>query len=219
MRQLLSAIIGSVVAIFYPFMPAVAQIVVKLLLAFFLVVVLDKFGSIKDYLLSVGLYVLFSYILGGVVYGISNIIGNDLKNYGVLGILTLSIVILELVFWFVLMRKPKENKQFYDVVIRFKDKDYQFKGFYDSGNTLSDPLTGKPIVILSKTVLDRLEEGQKLTYDGFVEVKTINGESSVPFIELDEIRCGKAIYHGYGAIMEQNVEGCDLILQNTIRYN
>lgn len=219
LRQTLSAIIGSVVAVFYPFMPAVAQIVVKLLLAFLLVIIIDKYASIKDYLVSVGVYVLFTYILGGVVYGLSNLVGVDVRNYCILGILTMSILILEIVLWFVLMRKPEENKRFYDVVIRFKNKDYQFKGFYDSGNTLSDPLTGKPIVILSKNVVDKLCENQQIVFDGFVEVKTINGESTVPIIEFEEIRCGKAVYHGYGAITDQEVKDCDLILQNTLRYN
>ena len=219
LRQLLSAIIGSVFATLYPLMPTVAQIFVRLLLAFLLVVIVDKYISIKDYLISVGLYVVLTYALGGIVYGLSYLLNVDVRGYAVLGILMLSIVVFELVIWFVVKEKPNENKRFYDVIIRFKNKNYVFKGFYDSGNTLTDPLTGKPIILLSKPAVDKLRERQELIYDGFVDIKTVNGESSVPIIELDEIRCGKAVYHGFGAIMEQNVKDCDLILQNTLRYN
>ena len=219
LRQILSAIIGSVFAVLYPLMPAVAQVIVRLLLAFVLVAIMDKFHSVKDYFLSVGLYVLFTYALGGVVYGISNLIGVDVRNYAVLGILTMSIAILELVIWFVVKGKPSENKQYYDVVVKFKNKCYSFKGFYDSGNTLTDPLTGRPIILLSKNAVEILNGDGKIVFDGFVELKTVNGESTVPIIELDEIRCGKSVYHVFGAIMEQNVKDCDLILQNTLRYN
>ena len=121
--------------------------------------------------------------------------------------------------WFVIKSKPQSDKQFYNVVIRYKNRNYNFKGFYDSGNTLTDPLTGKPVILLLKTVVDKLSENSNVVYDGFVDVKTINGESSVPIIELDEIRCGKAVYHGFGALIEQEVKDCDLILQNTLRYN
>ena len=219
LRQILSAIIGSVFAVLYPLMPAVAQIIVRLLLAFVLVAIMDKFHSVKDYFLSVSLYVLFTYALGGVVYGISNLIGVDVRNYAVLGILTMSIAILELVIWFVVKGKPSENRQYYDVVVKFKNKCYSFKGFYDSGNTLTDPLTGRPIILLSKNAVEILNGDGKIVYDGFVELKTVNGESTVPIIELDEIQCGKSVYHVFGAIMEQNVKDCDLILQNTLRYN
>ena len=219
LRQCLSAVVGSVFALLYPIVSFVLQIVIRLLLAFLLVAIIDKYSTLKDYFASLVIYVLSTYALGGIVYGISNLVGVDLRGYGVLGILMLSIVILELVLWFVLKAQPQRNKQFYSVVIKYKSHNYNFKGFYDSGNTLTDPLTGKPIILLSKTAVDKLSENEKVIYDGFVDIKTINGESSVPIIELDEIRCGKAVYGGFGALIEQDVKDCDLILQNTLRYN
>ena len=218
LRQLLSAIIGTVVAACYPLMPTVWQFIIKIVLAFVLVAIMDKYTSIKDYIISLGLYVLLTYTLGGIVYGISNFIGVDIKGYAVLGILTLSIIIMELVLWFVVVKKSDHNKEYCDVSIRYKGKTYWLKGFYDSGNTLTDTLTGKPIVLLSKAVVERFKEQQDVIYDGFVEVKTVNGENSIPIIKLDEIKCGKSLYYGFGAITEQEMSDCDLILQNTLKY-
>jgi hypothetical protein len=116
-------------------------------------------------------------------------------------------------------QKPQEKRHIYDIKIKFKSQYYIFKGFYDSGNTLTDPLTNMPVVILSKSVVDRLSENGVVTYDGYIEVETINGESTVPIIEIDEIHCGNAIYHGFGAIVERNMHDCDIILQNTLVYN
>ena len=219
LRQLLSAIIGSMFAVVYPLMPTVAQILVRLLLAFLLVAIIDKYNSVKDYLVSVGVYVALTYVLGGFVYGISNLVGVDIRSYFVLGILMLSILILETIIWFVMKQKPQEKRHIYDIKIKFKNQYYVFKGFYDSGNTLTDPLTNMPVVILSKSVVDKLSENGAVTYDGYIEVETINGESTVPIIEIDEIHCGKALYHGFGAIVERNMHDCDIILQNTLVYN
>ena len=130
----------------------------------------------------------------------------------------MSIAILELVVWFVVFKKADQSKEYFDVSVKYKGKIYWLKGFYDTGNTLTDTLTGKPIVLLSKSVVDSFKAQQQIIYDGFVEIKTVNGESTVPIVELDEIKCGKYIYHGFGAITDQNIKDCDLILQNTLKY-
>ena len=218
LQQILSAMLGSIVAVCYPLMLTVWQIITKLLLAFVLVGILDKYVSFKDYMTSLVIYVLITYALGGIVYGISNLLGVDIKGYAVLGVLTMSIAILELVVWFVVFKKADQSKEYFDVSVKYKGKTYWLKGFYDTGNTLTDTLTGKPIVLLSKSVVDSFKSQQQMVYDGFVEIKTVNGESSVPIIELDEIKCGKSIYHGFGAITDQNIKDCDLILQNTLKY-
>ncbi|MBO7326595.1 MAG: sigma-E processing peptidase SpoIIGA [Clostridia bacterium] len=218
-RQLLSAIIGSLFAVLYPLMPAVAQLIVRLLLVFLLVAIGDKFATLKDYLKSVGIFTVLTYALGGIVYGLSNLIGLDLRNYGVLGILMMSIAVLELVVWFVVNGKSQNYKSFFDVDITFKSKKFRLKGFYDTGNTLTDPLTGRPIVLLSNRVVEQFAINGQISYDGFVDIKTVNGESTVPIIELDEICCGQSVYHGFGAILGHDMKDCDVILQNTLMYN
>ena len=219
MRQALSAIIGCTFAVFYPFMPLAVQLIVRIGLVFLLVIVQDQYRSIKDYLASVGIFTALTFLLGGIVYGLSNIIGVDVRNYIVLGILMLSIAILEFVVWFVLKGKSQQFKSIFDVYITFKNKRIQLKGFYDTGNTLVDPLTGRPIVLLSKRAVDMLADNNQLNYDGFVDIKTVNGESTVPIIELDEICCGQSVYSCFGAILGQDMKDCDVILQNTLVYN
>ena len=217
-RQTLSAIIGTVVAVLYPLAPSVIQIVIKILLAPLLVVIVDKYSSVKDYLVSLVLYVILTFALGGGVYGLSSLTSVDLKSYAVLGVLVLSILIMEGVLWFVLHKKPAYSKETFDVSVKYKGKVVWLKGFYDSGNTLTDTLTGRPVVLLSKTAVDLIRHGDSVIYDGFVDVKTVNGESSMPIIELEEVRCGQNTYSCFGALTEQDMKGCDLILQNTLTY-
>ncbi len=217
-RLLLSSIIGTLVSVFYAFMPSVAQIVVRLLLAPILVAVMDKYVSFKDFFVSLMLFVAFTFALGGGVYGLSYLVGIDLRGYAVLGVLAMTIVIMELIIWFVVIKKPSNSKEYYDISIIYKGKIYWLKGFYDSGNTLTDSLTGRPVVLLSKSTVSMLQEESALNYDGFVDVKTVNGESSMPMIEFDEIRCGQSVYHGFGALTDIEMKNYDLIMQNTLTY-
>ncbi len=218
LRLVTSSIIGTIIGVLYLFMPPVAQVITKILLAPILVLVVDKYSSIKDYSVSLALFIIYTFLLGGCVYGISNLVGIDIRSYGVLGVLAMSVAILEAVLWFVVSRKSSYTKQFYDVSLSYKGNIFWMKGFYDSGNTLTDILTGKPIVLLSKSASDMINNNAKVTYEGFVAVKTINGESNLPIIELDEVRCGKSAYHCFAAFMDHEIENCDLILQNTLTY-
>lgn len=218
LRQTMSSIIGTVVAVIYPLVPAVPQILIKVFLAPLLALIVDKYTSPKDYLKSLGIFVVLTYFLGGCVVGINTLLGVDIRGYVVLGVLALSVLVLEVVVWFVLLKKPEQNKVCVDVSVKYKGKILWFKAFYDSGNTLTDTLTGLPVVILSQSAVNTLKESGTMTYDGFVQVKTVNGESSLPIIEFEEIRCGQRAYHCFGAISEQTMDNYDLILQNTLTY-
>lgn len=218
LRIIASAIIGAVVSVAYAFMPAVFKVLTKVLLAPILTITFDKYKSVKDYIMSLGLFVIFTFVLGGSVYGLCHMAGIDLRGYAVLGVLAFAIVFLEGVLWFVVVKKPNSNKTYYDVAVTYKGKVLWLKGFYDSGNTLTDSFSGFPVVLLGNSAVKMLQEFGELSYEGFVEVKSINGESSMPIISLDEVRCGQMSYNCFGAITGQDVKDCDLILQNTLVY-
>ena len=53
-------------------------------------------------------------------------------------------------------RYTKIQKGIFSVHLLFHGKEVQIKGFYDSGNRLKDPYTGRGVHIVSKQLLDRL---------------------------------------------------------------
>lgn len=218
LRIFASAIIGTIVAVTYVFMPAVLKVLAKIFLAPILTLTFDKYSSFKDYLTSLVLFVVFTFALGGAVYGLCHLLGVDLRSYAVLGALIGAIFLCECVIWFVVVKKPSQNKLYYDVAVTYKGKVLWLKGFYDSGNTLTDSFSGLPVILLSNSAVKTLKNLGNLAYEGFVQVKTVNGESSMPLIAFDEIRCGQSVYHGYGAISGVDNKDCDLILQNTLVY-
>jgi sigma-E processing peptidase SpoIIGA len=217
-RIFASSIIGAVASIAYLFMPAVIQTVIKIFLAPLITLIFDKYSSVKDYLTSLALFMIFTFVLGGTVYGLCSLTGIDLRSYAVLGVLVGSILILESVIWLVIVKKPSQAKSFFDVAVTYHGKVLWLKGFYDSGNSLIDDLTGLPVILLTNSAIKMLKELGDIKYDGYVQVKTINGESTMPIIAFDEIRCGQSVYHGYGAITNADNKDCDLILQNTLVY-
>ena len=73
------------------------------------------------------------------------------------------IILLVLLFSFVLLKiiqslkqQSKVNKFVYDVEIMLKNKRIRLKGFLDTGNMLVDNVSGKPVVIISYSILNSL---------------------------------------------------------------
>ena len=62
LRIIASAIIGAVVSVAYAFMPAVFKALTKVLLAPILTITFDKYKSVKDYIMSLGLFVIFTFV-------------------------------------------------------------------------------------------------------------------------------------------------------------
>ncbi len=50
----------------------------------------------------------------------------------------------------------KSQDHSYDVILTVNGKDFHLKAFLDSGNHLSDPLTGKPVHIISKNACQKI---------------------------------------------------------------
>jgi hypothetical protein len=52
--------------------------------------------------------------------------------------------------------------------------------------------------------------------EGFIEVKTVSGNGSLPMVSLGEITVGKRKFNVLGGLSRQSFDGYDIILQNTM---
>ena len=92
-------------------------------------------------------------LINGVVEVLWNLIGNG-WGYPLL-VLMGNVFCVFVVCFFI--RKWQMNKGIYSVDIYFPDIIWTAKGFYDSGNHLKDPYTGKSVHIISRKLAKRLE--------------------------------------------------------------
>ncbi len=70
---------------------------------------------------------------------------------------------------------------------------YQIKGFIDTGNGLSDPVSGDPICIIDKSTAKKLLEKETVKNIRYIPYRTIgNAEGVLPIIRVDRLRiCGE----------------------------
>ncbi|MEG1663668.1 MAG: sigma-E processing peptidase SpoIIGA, partial [Clostridia bacterium] len=170
--------------------PDALQIAIKVLLAPIITLIFDKYKNIKDYIVSLILFAVLTFGLGGIITGISNLLGIDLNNYVALGLTALSAV-FGLIFVYVLVRHRAKSKiKTCDIKIKINGNEYLARGMRDTGNTLTDSVSGLPVVIVSKALeikLTALDCVKTQNFDGYIEVNTISGKSSMPILKFENI--------------------------------
>jgi stage II sporulation protein GA (sporulation sigma-E factor processing peptidase) len=175
-RLLSGAAVGSIYALtvfipeLYVFLPWICKLAISILM------VLMTFGVLqwRQFLLTLLYFYLSSFAIGGLVFGsmyfmqsasyndqafsLSHLISNFFWPAIVLAI-TITLVVGK---WGSLIhRKRLLQHQFKrDVVIKISNQQVELEGLLDTGNSLTDPLTGLPVMVVEyKAVKSILPEG------------------------------------------------------------
>ncbi|MEZ0535672.1 sigma-E processing peptidase SpoIIGA [Caldicellulosiruptoraceae bacterium PP1] len=137
MYSFIGKIIISIIIIYLTYIPKNIIQFIKLFIAFYLVTIL--FGGTTFFIY----YWIYS----------SNLTEISVKLKNIFIALSISLIIFKLFYDFLMKRYVKESLMRF---IRFKinDKFYECIAFVDTGNSLKEPLTGKPVVILEGSILN-----------------------------------------------------------------
>ncbi len=218
-RTLLSAILGAIVATIYAIVPTWAQIVIKVLLAPLMVMVFDKHSiragkkAIKEYFASLALFMLLTYLLGGLTYAISFAFDIDVNSYPQLGMCALSIIMLLILSRYIVSKRAQCNISTCDVILHIDNKRIKVKALCDSGNSLTDSVSGLPIFIMSKGVEEMM---LRCDIQGYVNVSSVGDDKSMPIVYFDNIEVNDKTMKAYGALSRKEFDGVDIILQNSM---
>ena len=215
----LSALIGSVYALFSPLLkfPFFVLTLLKILLSLFMVSITKKFKSIKEYLLFYVVFIFLTFLFGGVcLFILINFDKNfNIQNYSTyslpLGVIVLVLflmtIVLKNIFKNVYKRK-NINNFIYNLII-FNNHNYiKLLAFLDSGNLLVDKLTNKPITIvdynsvkdflkvsLTDILLNRIDNINKTLKNAHLfEVKSVGGTKKIIVFEVDKIEISTKDY-------------------------
>lgn len=152
--------------------------------------------SIKRFVL---LYII-TYLLSGIMNGLYLLWG--VKNI----ITTIVVFIILKVCLNIFSHYTNRKSMYYDVVIEIDNKKISIRAFLDTGNSLREPISGKPVNIVEKTYIDKLIEdidiSTKYRYIPFHSIGEDRG--ALDGIEADYLYIGKtkiikpilAIYEG-----------------------
>ena len=187
----LSSLFGSVMALISPLfnLHVLLEVLLKFFIGSIMCCISFSFKSIKKFVLIFSIFILTTILLGGACYVLENIIGRSLPVF-----VPLSIVLFLWRVLFVLMRifhkKRSFSSFFFVVCLKAGGICIEEKAYLDSGNTLLDPLTNRPVIVLCDTVFQKLfpkTPRDKLPFAHYISIGTIGEGSKMLLFELDEL--------------------------------
>lgn len=150
------------------------------------------FGKEK-FFKSITSFWLSALTLGGIVYGMMCI--SDLTTCVYTKSLTIYyldinplISFLGCIILYIIMYATERNavrlfsrqRLLIDIEIEYMSQSLKLRCLIDTGCCLTEPLTGKPMIIIEKEAFSDMLTG--LTYENFITVNTANGKSILPII-------------------------------------
>lgn len=217
-RFALTVAAGAAAAVAYAVIAEPWRIAVRALLAPLMTLAFDRYSGFRDYIISLALFAALTFALGGAVSGIGYLTGMELEGYLILGITAFAAFMLVVAVRAATACRGRAARRIRDAVLRTEGREISVKALCDSGNTLTDCLSGLPVMIVSeKLAREIVGDGDRgKLIEGFVELSTVNGESSLPIVAVEEVRVGGRRSRAYAALSDRNFDGYEIILQNSM---
>lgn len=177
---------------FYPSLLFLTNPFMKLILSLFIVKISFRSKTLKSfYYESIGFYII-SFIFAGVILALSwnvNLPTSLLEKKYLLEIFQIKYIILGTIIAFILIkiiftynhRKNMKKEYIYQVEIYFKDKFKSITALVDTGNSLVDPFSKKPVFIVElkeietiipskiKEIVLSLSEGNIISFEDIID--------------------------------------------------
>lgn len=211
-KLIVGSFIGSLSTLFvFLNISSIQLFIFKLIISIFMCILTFNFKNINYTLKNATFLFISGIILGGALYGVDNQI--NIKNKYLL--LLLSPFIVKLYIKQMKLIKSNYNK-YYKIEIHFDNNIIKTTAFLDSGNKLMDPITKKPVILLSnnKTKNINLEKFYYVPYN------TIDNSNIIKcfkpdFIFIKDIGSTDNLLVG---IMENDIkiDGIDCLLNESI---
>lgn len=212
----LAAVLAAVAATAYAVVPAWAKAVTAVVLAPAMSLALHRLRNFADYITTLAVLVGVTFALGGTVYGISYLVGFDLRGYPILGICAAAGFVAVLAVRAFAASRGKAARRILNAVISVCGAEITVTALCDSGNTLTDIASGLPVLIASRELSQRLRCVEGARVEGFVEAATVGGQLSLPIMRLGSVTVDGRSTQAYAALTERRFDGYEAILQNTM---
>lgn len=196
-RIICGALLGGL-SIFLLFirLNSIQLFILKLLISVAMIIITFSYQNIKYTIKNLEYLYVMSIFLGGALYSLNHMF--SVRQEGIiffhngLGInLALSLILAPIIL-LTYLKQLKKLKQkyayYYQVELSIEGKTIPITGFLDTGNTLKDPLSNKPIMIVNEKIIKGSSEYKYVPYE------TISGTSMLKCIQAEEINI-----KGYGS--------------------
>lgn len=202
---LVAASLGGIQAVIFPLLdlPVWAAYPVKFLGGTLLAVVVVRKGNIRQYLITVAVFFLLTFALGGLLtavysfFGIETADGTGFYVERAPVALVFSVAMIFLIAVLkgsqALYRHRRIEQNIFVCVLEHGEKKVVWRGFADSGNCLQ--FRGRPVGVISATGAFALF-GAHPKAVGRIRVGTVNGGTERPVFSCERLRVDGRIYSG-----------------------
>lgn len=245
-RMFVASLFGSICAILMPLLecPNWMIVLVKMFVGVGMVLIAFKTTSFKKFILDYFLFMSSTFVLGGIGSAVLFLFFGEIKignGFAISSPFPMSVIYIAMLSWVVLFSsaikyfyKRKNKFQYvYDIEIENAGKVIEIKAYLDSGNTLIDPTTNKPVIIVGyktfcklhkvdlQSLLMKKMEDINITGAHYVEYSTVqNQKSSMLVFPIEKIRIKdksskleiKESVFGLSFVKFQKNFGCDVLL-------
>lgn len=202
LRFFISSLIGGLFSliIYIDNIPSMLNLVLKIIFISVMVLTAFEIKSLKAFLKHFFAFSASNFIFGGIMLAINIFLlpNETLYNNGIvyfdINILTLTVIsvvcylILNLINLHIKNKTPP--KTVYEIRIIYGDKFVQGKALFDSGNTLCDCFSGKPVVIAEESLIKNLISEnciEKMNNFRLIPYSTIGGNGTLPSFLADSV--------------------------------
>ena len=146
----------------------------------------------KEFLKSIGVMYLVTFVLAGAMHAIYyyTLVGYFIHSMPKIWMLSIGGIISNvLIRWIVAMLiERKGKKQFYcTVIIENNNKEVKLPGFFDTGNSLKDPIYKEVVHIVLKDCVTTLLDGQNSYH--LIPYTSIGNENGlIPVVRMEKIK-------------------------------
>lgn len=220
-RLTIASIIGATFSLLFPLISIanVISLAVKILVGLLMVLVSNKFTNVREYCVSVVVFLTLTFLTGGLIIGAFNILGINYSSEISIALMILPVSITAKVTVSVikyLYVKRHVQHYNYQVEITALGKTVTAKAFLDTGNFLYDGFS--PVIVITKTLFITLLKNGDITGIKRQKITTVNGEQ-----EKISFKCQKLvikdrdelnIFNNVTIVVTENIniDGVDVLL-------
>lgn len=219
-RLILGGVLGGLSSLLVLLNLGVGLTVIKISIAFIMVLVSFPFLSIKAFLKKSAWLLIVSMLFAGVCFGIYFLFDTDLMIYSNgtvyfdidITFLTVCTVISYFVITIISRFTDKKipEKQFYDITLFSGSENIKLKGFLDTGNNLKEPFSYSPVIVTNEKIYKKLYSASTNKKERLIPVSTVKGEGVMSAFKLDKVvlqnRSIENIYLGKSSSLPENCE-------------
>ncbi len=211
-RFLVSSLSGGFFSliIFVENIPLILSLLIKIVFLSLMVFVAFNTRKLKDFIRYSAAFFICNFSFAGMMLGFKLLFSSDgilMKNgviYFDVSFITLiiSAVICYMIFSFIsrLISNRAVNKLIYDVELFYGNKSVSAKALLDTGNTLKELFSGKPVIVAEKNTAVKIfpdkSDISELKNFRLIPFSTISSSGALPAFLLEKvnvINCGKTV--------------------------